>query len=151
MARSRSSSPPSPPPPVGSPPAAPCASTRLSCCAKSEIHRLSTACWQPNSPPAERDGANRCRARGARAEKEPDDERWGGGSWVFYHYRTHHRPSVMGLTDVAPEARGRKQCQMTNVGGGDHGFITIANQSTGLRDEDHVGVQRGVARSEERR
>jgi hypothetical protein len=45
------------------------------------------------------------------------------------------------------KARGRKQCQMTNVRGGDHGFITIANQSTGLRDEDHVGVQRGVAGS----
>src|ERR1035438_1444360 len=53
--------------------------------------------------------------------------------------RTHHRSSVIRLTDVAPEARGRKQCQMTNVGGGDHGFITIANQNTGLRDEDHAG------------
>jgi hypothetical protein len=33
---------------------------------------------------------------------------------------------------------------MANVRGSDYCFVTRTNKGTGLRDKDHVGVQRGV-------
>ena len=49
------------------------------------------------------------------------------------------------LTDFAPDTRGRKQRQMPNIRGGDHYLVTVTSHSAGLRGEDHVGVQRGIA------
>src|ERR1022692_4664726 len=43
--------------------------------------------------------------------------------------------------DFSPHPCGRKQRQMTNVGRGDHCFVTGTNERSGLRREDHVGVQ----------
>ena len=45
------------------------------------------------------------------------------------------------LADFAPDARRRKQRQMADVRGGDHGFVAGMEETPFLRGEDHVGVQ----------
>ena len=40
-----------------------------------------------------------------------------------------------------PHPCGRKQGQMADVRRGDHCFVTGSNERSGLRREDHIGVQ----------